>query len=132
MRSWGQRLDEIVRDDGATIDFGGACWGHDFNYVYDDDIIRLLTPAVQVLNVRDCYQLGDPILVAAARCPQLTSLDVSECYDVTDAGIIAVAENCPMLSKLAFMNCSNITVASLRAIKNLTDLDCTCCPTSRT
>jgi hypothetical protein len=53
----------------------------------------------------------------SANCPQLSSLNLSRCYDVTDAGVTALGQNgCPQLSSLNLSYCYNIKDASLVAL----------------
>ena len=46
----------------------------------------------------------------------LTSLDVSACYKLTDASVVAVAEHCPGLMSLIVYECRNLTDASVVAV----------------
>jgi hypothetical protein len=54
-------------------------------------------------------------------CPHLNVLSLSSCTDVTDAGIIRIAEGCPNLKRLMLLSCSNITDTGLMRIAE-------CCP----
>lgn len=55
--------------------------------------------------------LSDEALVALARhaSGSLTSLDVSMCRGITDAGLGSVADGCPRLKRLVVWGCSQIT-----------------------
>ena len=64
-RRWGRRLERIVTSDGATIDFYGQGYNPDIldynqlSIVDDEDLIRLLTPAVERSNAPYCSGLTD-------------------------------------------------------------------------
>ena len=72
-RRWASKLDRIVTDDGATIDFYGdrartmiLLTAYELSYqVTDDDVIRLLTFAVE-LTVTLCSKLTDAAIFAVA------------------------------------------------------------------
>ena len=67
------------------------------------------------------------LMTIANGCPQLQSLNISDChksqgfyirgcYKITDAGIRAVARGCPQLQSLDIRECHNITDAGIRAL----------------
>ncbi len=61
------------------------------------------------------------------------SLDVSECSNVTDAGLMAVIQQCRELSVLCVEGCDRITNSLLHALAEhahycLKSIDITCCP----
>ena len=50
------------------------------------------------LDLWDCKQITDASVIALSKgCPNLTSLDLSECEDITDASVIALSKGCPNL-----------------------------------
>ena len=49
-------------------------------------------------------------------CPALTSLDLSKCRNITDAGVVALSQNCPALTTLVLSGCRNITDAGVVAL----------------
>ena len=125
-RRWASKLHLIVTDDGATIDFYG---GDDepgyptiLNFselgeVTDRDLLRLLTPGVQSVNLKGCRNFTDASILAVAEgCPNLTELNVSGCGRLTDASIAAVAEKCPKLATLKVQGCGRLTDASITAV----------------
>ena len=76
-RRWASKLDEIVTDNGATIDFFGGpiddpnmdptiLSGMELLEVNDDDVIGLLTPAVERIKVMACGNLTDASIEAVA------------------------------------------------------------------
>ena len=76
-RRWASRLDQIVTDDGATIDFCGCLEPWECEGVTDRDILPLLTLAVQSINVTWCCKLTDASIIAVAEnCAELTTLSV--------------------------------------------------------
>ena len=51
----------------------------------------------------------------ARQCTQLSSLDLSDCNKITDAGVIALGQGgCPQLSSLNLSGCNKITDAATR------------------
>ena len=46
-------------------------------------------------------------------CPGLISVDLSGCYQITDACVIALSQGCPKLSSLNLSGCSQITDAGI-------------------
>ena len=55
----------------------------------------------------------------ASGCPQLQSLYIGWCDNITDEGIRAVATGCPQLQSLKFYNCDNITDAGREIAKRI-------------
>ena len=49
-------------------------------------------------------------------CPQLSSLDLSGCNQITDACVIALSQGCPQLSSLNLYDCEQITDAGVAAL----------------
>ena len=58
------------------------------------------------------------LMTIATGCPQLQSLNISECVIITDAGIIALATGCTQLQSLNIGGCHNITDEGIRALAN--------------
>jgi hypothetical protein len=69
---------------------------------------------------------------AMLHCPRLTSLDVSSCHKLSDAGVRTAAIACPLLSSLNMSNCAYVTDDTLREISlactHLQTLDASYCP----
>ena len=71
-------------------------------------------PQLTSLNLSRCYEItNDAVTAIAAGCPQLTSLDLSWW---TDAAVTAVAAGCPKLTSLDLSLCDQITDAAVTAI----------------
>ena len=51
-------------------------------------------------------------------CPQLQSLNIFNCLNITDEGIRALATGCPQLQSLTISSCVNITDEGIRALAN--------------
>ena len=52
----------------------------------------------------------------AVSCPQLLSLNLQNCDNITDAAVAALAASCPQLSLLDLRGCYNITDAAVAAL----------------
>ena len=71
------------------------------------------------LDLSGCRLVTDEGLRAvAAACTQLTSLNLSCCYLVTDEGLRAVAAACTQLTLLELYYCSRVTEAGVRPFKD--------------
>ena len=81
------------------------------------DNTKLLTianglPQLQSLNIGYCHNITDEgIRALATGCTQLQSLNIGGCYNITDAGIRALASGCPQLQSLNIDCCGKITAA---------------------
>ena len=74
-------------------------------------------PQLQSLNICCCYNITEQgIRAVASGLPQLQSLDISYCYNITDDGIIALASGLPQLQSLDICRCRNITDEGIRAL----------------
>lgn len=73
---------------------------------------------VSEVSVRGCKVLSDGAIVAlGARCgARLIALDVSECFNLSDAAVISIAQNCRMLTALSAKCCRKLTDASITAL----------------
>ena len=80
------------------------------------------------LSLSCCTQITDAGLEKLARgCGQLTSLHLGACTHVTDAGLDNLAEGCRQLIKLKLWGCIKITDAGLTRLvskcEQITNLD---------
>ena len=86
------------------------------------DITKLMTittvcPQLQSLNIGSCNNITDEGVTALATgCPQLQSLDIGWCGNITDEGITALATGCPQLQSLDISWCRNITDEGIKAL----------------
>lgn len=72
-------------------------------------------PRLTSLNVSSCHKLSDAgVRAAAIACPLLTSLNISSCAYVTDDTLREVSLACPNLEILDASNCSNISLEGVR------------------
>ena len=70
---------------------------------------------LRYLNVRGCEAVSDRSLETLARnCNKLRSLDIGKC-DVTDSGLIQIAEKIPSLRKLSVRGCEMISDVGVEA-----------------
>ena len=53
------------------------------------------------------------VIFMVSWCTQLTSLDLSNCTNITDAAVVAVAVRCTRLTFLTLLGCDQITVAAV-------------------
>ena len=56
------------------------------------------------------------MVAVASGCLQLSSLDLSYCFNITDVGVVAVASMCKQLTTLNLRHCSKITDAAVVAV----------------
>ncbi|KAL7753602.1 Antagonist of MEN (Mitotic Exit Network) [Sorochytrium milnesiophthora] len=67
----------------------------------DDAIVAFLSPQLRSLKLPGCANISDKTLLAAAElCPLLMHLDLRACSRITDKGIIAIVQACPRLQHL--------------------------------
>ena len=60
---------------------------------------------------------NDAELISIANgLPQLQSLNICNCDNISDAGIIALASGCPQLQSLDIYSCDKITDEGIRAV----------------
>ncbi|GMF48595.1 unnamed protein product [Phytophthora fragariaefolia] len=58
------------------------------------------TPLLQSLNLEGCLRMCEDILApVATACPALQTLNLTGCQDITDAGIMTLAENMPFVQR---------------------------------
>jgi hypothetical protein len=88
-----------------------------------------LVPNLQIysLNLSGCWNLTDAWLEKfVTRCPKMTALDLTNCGRVTDEGLKKVAARCPHLLSLDLSGCDQVTVKGLEKIatgcRNLTSI----------
>ena len=71
---------------------------------------------IRYLNIRGCESVSDKSLGALAKsCHRIRSLDVGKC-DVTDEGIVRLAQGCSGLRKLSLRGLEMISDAGLMAV----------------
>ena len=74
-------------------------------------------PQLQSLNLSSCWNITDEGPRALANgLPQLQSLNISSCWNITDEGPRALANGLPQLQSLDISYCGNITDEGLRAL----------------
>jgi hypothetical protein len=63
--------------------------------------------------------------------PNVISLDLTDCHDITDAGLWSLARQCQRLESLILSGCNQITIVGLRSLAlsctSITSLDLTHC-----
>ena len=89
------------------------------------------------INCETTNDVGVGVPVKKQLNSQLTAIDLSECMGITDAGVLAIAQNCPHLTSLDFSNnfllsdiglsaiaesCHHLTSIVLFNIWNLSDI----------
>ena len=74
-------------------------------------------PKLFSVDLSGCYQITDACVIALSQgCPQLSSLDLSYYTQITDACVIALSQGCPQLSSVDLSGCSQITDACVIAL----------------
>ncbi|XP_016445295.2 EIN3-binding F-box protein 1 [Nicotiana tabacum] len=83
-------------------------------------LARLHSETLEVLNLDGCRKVTDASLVAIAdNCPLLNDLDVSKC-SITDSGVAALSHGVQVnLQILSISGCSMVTNKSVPALKKL-------------
>lgn len=83
-------------------------------------VTRIFT-SLEGLDLSGCYYTTDETLQRAFWCemPGLTSLDLSYCGAVTDAGVSSAVDKCPNLRSLSLRGCPNVNLnnGAKRALK---------------
>ncbi|KAF7727760.1 hypothetical protein EC973_007219 [Apophysomyces ossiformis] len=71
--------------------------------------------ALRHLDLSFCRHLNDTILASAMQCwgQSLTHLRLNSLYDITDAGVLSIAQHCPNLRLLHLTRCWQLTNTSL-------------------
>ncbi|KNC55009.1 hypothetical protein, variant [Thecamonas trahens ATCC 50062] len=90
-------------------------------------VVVEMCPNLTTLNLYNCSNITDAAVVTlAGGCPNLTTLYLDYCSNITDAAVVALAGGCPNLTTLGLRNCSDITDAAVVALAggcpNLTTL----------
>ena len=57
------------------------------------------------------------VIALAERCAGLTTVDLSECENVTDAAVLRLAERCAGLTTIELCGCGNITDAACSRLR---------------
>ncbi|GKY95273.1 hypothetical protein MPSEU_000489400 [Mayamaea pseudoterrestris] len=95
-----------------------------YSAVSNAHLLRFTTlPALEELNLDSC-DVGDVAITYLADndvCPNLLSLDMADCNDLTDAGMAKIAKFRKLVRLSLF--CCNITDAGLGHLSQLTDLE---------
>jgi len=101
-------------DDSAFI-FNDASFIHDIDDPLEIDID--FSPAfssLTSLNLSRCLKMSDAGIIGMARnCPNLQSLSLCALQEITDEGVVKIAEYCPHLREIDLSLCSKITDTSV-------------------
>ena len=72
---------------------------------------------LRTLNLYECWNITDAsVLEVARRCSSLQTLNLYECTSITDASLLEVARRCSNIQWLDLTDCSNITDASVMEV----------------
>ena len=100
------------------LDLSGSGDLTDADLVAVADAVADMLPQLSSLNLRSCKQITDAGVIALSQgCPQLSTLDLSNCKQITDAGVIALSQGCRQLSSLKLWGCKQITDAGVSAVR---------------
>ena len=73
-------------------------------------------PVLQKVFMFNCPHVCDLALIALSQCKQLKVLWCGLCPLISDAGVLAIAENCSLLESIAMTRCSLLTDISVIAV----------------
>jgi Leucine Rich repeat len=74
-------------------------------------------PKLTCIDLSDCTDIADFTLLALANsCPNLSYVGLGHCHNITDVGIIALVGKCSLLQTIDIQYCCNITDRALIAI----------------
>eukprot|EP00037_Helgoeca_nana_P022209 m.226237 g.226237 ORF g.226237 m.226237 type:complete len:599 (-) comp25926_c0_seq1:337-2133(-) len=85
----------------------------------DKDLVTIAEkcPALTSVTATHCFDITDMGLISlACSCPHLTEIDLSGARHLTDTSIAILAERCPQLSAVSFGWCDRLTDASIAAL----------------
>ena len=129
---WKRRIDTSLVE---TLTLGVNAWNErPKTHIVIDTWFRSLEnkfPNLQSLNLAWCSNITDASLSEVARgCSTLHTLDLTDCSNITDASISEVARRCSNLQSLNLTQCENITDTSVievaRQCSNLHTLNLSC------
>ena len=118
----------IIRDDMAifiishcpclvSIVISGKYYG---NQTTDHTLLSIAeycTGRLQSISLRNCYNITNAGLIAISmRCLHLLSLKVHDCFQIADTSIISISTHCTGLKSLNLQGCYKITDASIISI----------------
>ncbi|KAK6941966.1 Leucine-rich repeat, partial [Dillenia turbinata] len=101
---------------------------------FSDEVYKsiLLLTNIRFLDLCGAQNLSDEGLSMIAKCKKILSLNLTWCVQVTDAGVIAIAQGCTSLEFLSLFGIVGVTDKSLEALSRfcsstLTTLDVNGC-----
>jgi hypothetical protein len=72
---------------------------------------------LKVLDIGECFDIEDKGIVAIARgCPRLQMINLEELHNLTDVAIMALAESCPDMRLISLAGCQKLTNKSIVAM----------------
>lgn len=90
------------------------------------EVVAQNLPLLEKLNLRGCTRLGNitnqGLISVAENCSKLKSLDIAWHDYVSDEAMIAFAENCPHLGAMDLSGCAHLTVKTVEKLKELEKL----------
>jgi Leucine Rich repeat len=123
---------ELVVLEAEGINVGNWGIGSIAKNVHDLEVLKLKGACMQdtgaaelasgnhkltYIDLSDCTDITDITLLALANsCPNLNYVGLGHCHHITDAGITALVEKCPLLQTIDIQYCCNITDTALIAI----------------
>lgn len=99
-------VDELKRVHGMILNF---CKLEDGSFLTDVDLKQYALDSGQTITNTVVQEL-------CTIQPSLTRLDLTDCKEVTDAGLWAIARHCPKLIHLVLSGCDRITNIGLRSL----------------
>lgn len=85
-------------------------------------------PQLSTLDISECWNFDDAELdLLSTSCPQLVKLTLAGCSKITDRGLLSLARHCLSLEVLSLARCNGLTktglLATIALCKNLQRLD---------
>ena len=72
------------------------------------------------VSLSECSNLTDGAVEAlASHCPGLTTVDLSYCHNLTDGAVEALASHCRGLTTVSLYGCKNLTDGAMEALRSL-------------
>ena len=101
-------------------------------HINDTTFEGINTRFLQSINLGDCENLTDDgILAICDGCNHLLSIDLTCCGEITQSGISRLAQKCPLLKSIVLNSCDGITDNCLSIVANgcqeLQAIDLSCC-----
>ncbi|EFA80095.1 leucine-rich repeat-containing protein [Heterostelium album PN500] len=79
------------------------------NRISDEALVTFSCSQLRVLDLSSCSKISDQTFIQLPQCPQLESLILEACYNITDAAALNISQKMPSLRKISLKSCKFIT-----------------------